>query len=232
MGCVLTGAVFALVVEVGVVDVALGLRLRDAWLLANITVDDLVATFGLSNRVAMLVWTFATLLAIIQPSQFVAKPKLTVACVLVAYLLLLLLRRGGWTDPLDRLGHVLVPLDILAEEPVLHLQSRIDLRLRLGSYVDRLESSVRLSGLHLTCQDTFQALHEPAIDSLVVRELHLSQVDVLLLRCIFPAGLWSLGLRLLVDRVQRDLRCSDLLRCVGVFGVHLVLQVVVEGGVI
>ena len=74
-------------------------------------------------------------------------------------------------------GSVVAAPDVLAKEPVLHLQCRIDLSvIWLLSNVDRWTCS---SWLHLPCQNTFQPLHEPAVDRLIIRKMNLSQVDVL-----------------------------------------------------
>ena len=63
--------VFALMIDVEVInwDSALRIRLRD-WLLANITVEHLVATIGGSNMNARVFRTFTTSLPVIQSCQF------------------------------------------------------------------------------------------------------------------------------------------------------------------
>ena len=75
---------------------------------------------------------------------------------------------------LDRI--VGVPLNFLAKKSVFNLQSGIYLRL-LWVRVHR--RTHLLLGRYLPRQNALQSLHEPAVDRLVVRKLHLTKIDLL-----------------------------------------------------
>ena len=143
---------------------------------------------------------------------------------LALLLLLLLLLLLCWV--LD--GVICVPLNFLAKKSIFNFQSRIYLWL---CWVRIHRRTHLLFSWYLSRQNALKSLYEPAIDSLIVCKLNLTQVDLL-------SGIYRHTRH---DFLPRD-ACSflwsgfllngiqwNLWRTVWFFVINLVLKIIVEG---